>query len=125
MKRKYLPYYLSRGVLSLLFALLVMGLTWKAALLAVILFGLFVLYLHSGWFHVDASHPLTPLHRDERGRQIQRKALIAAVAAGLLVYFVSSFAASFTAIPTITGSLALSLGVFTYFIVQFVLFAKA
>jgi hypothetical protein len=125
MKKELLPYYLSRAVLSGLFAVLIMGLTWKAAPLAAILFGLFVLYLHSGWFQVDASHPLTPLHRDERGRQIQRKALIAAVTVGLLIYLSATLAIGFLDLPAVAGPLALSLGVFAYFITQFVLFARA
>ena len=124
MKREFLYYYLSRAALSILFALLVLGLTWKAALLAVALFGLFVLYLHSGWFQVDASHPLTPLRRDERGRQIQRKALIAAVTVGLLIYFSSNLAVGFLNLPAVAGPLALSLGVLAYFLTQFVLFAR-
>lgn len=125
MKKELLPYYLSRAVLSGLFAVLIMGLTWKAAPLAAILFGLFVLYLHSGWFQVDASHPLTPLRRDERGRQIQRKALIAAVTVGLLIYLSATLAIGFLGIPAVAGPLALSLGVFAYFITQFVLFSRA
>jgi hypothetical protein len=124
MKREFLPYYLSRAVLSVLFAVLVMGLTWKAVVLAVILFGLFVLYLHSGWFQVDASHPLTPLRRDEHGRQIQRKALISAVVAGLLIYFIPALTSRFTGLPVLTGTMALSFGVLTYFVAQFVLFAR-
>lgn len=125
MKREFLPYYLSRAVLSALFALLVMGLTWKAALMTIILFSFFVLYLHSGWFQVDSSHPFTPLRRDDRGRQIQRKALIAAVIIGLSVYLVSSLASGISGLPALAGSLALSLGVLAYFVTQFVLFTRA
>jgi len=90
MKREFIPYYLSRAAMSALFAILMMGFTWKAVLVAIFLFGLFLLYLHSGWFQIDLSHPLTPLRRDERGRQIQRNALIAAIAVGLLIYLIGS-----------------------------------
>ena len=37
MKREFLPYYISRAVLSLLFSLLVFGFSWKALLLSIIL----------------------------------------------------------------------------------------
>ena len=70
MKREYLPYYISRAVISLLFSLLVFGFSWKALLLSAILFGLFLLYLHSGWFSVDLKNPLFPLRCDSRGQMI-------------------------------------------------------
>jgi len=124
MKKEFLPYYISRAVLSAIFAILVMGLTWKAFVFAIILFGLFVLYLHSGWFLVDPSHPLTPLRRDEHGRQIQRIALITAVVVGILLFVISMQASTLWGTSLITGPLALSIGVLTYFLTQFILFAR-
>ena len=124
MKREFIPYYLSRAALSAIFAILVMGLAWKAFFFAIVLFGLFVLYLHSGWFLVDPSHPLTPLRRDEHGRQIQRIALITAVVVGILLFVISMQASTFLGTSFVTGPLALSIGVLTYFITQFVLFAR-
>jgi hypothetical protein len=124
MNRKFLPYYLSRAVLSAAFAILVFGLTWKATLLAAVLFGLFLLYLHSGWFRIDPSHPLKPIRRDDRGRDIQRKALIAAVVAGMLVYIILTQASGFLGMSLGAGPLALALGVLTYFATQFTLFAR-
>jgi hypothetical protein len=125
MKKKFLPYYLSRAAISAAFALLVMGLTLKAVLFAAALFGMFLLYLHSGWFHVDPSHPLTPLRRDDRGQQIQRKALIAAVCVGVLTYALMPVASRFLGAAGVSGSIALALGVATYFITQFALFARS
>jgi hypothetical protein len=124
MKREFMAYYLSRAILSAGFAILVMGFTWKAVVLFLILFGLFALYLHSGWFLVDPSHPLTPLRRDEHGRQIQRVALIAAVVVAILFYVISMQASPLVGIPLITGPVALSIGVLTYFVKQFILFAR-
>jgi hypothetical protein len=94
-------------------------------LLATGIFGLFMLYLHRGWFRVDASHRLTPIQRDERARQIQRKALIAAVIASLLVYAILTQAGDLLDLSLVAGPLALSLGVITYFVTQFVLLARA
>lgn len=125
MKREFIPYYLSRAALSAIFAILVMGFTWKAAVATVVLFGLFLLYLHSGWFQVDPEHPLTPLRRDERGRQIQRNALIAAVTVGILIYIILTQVPSLSGSSIIAGPLVLASGILTYFITQFILFARA
>ena len=124
MKKEYLPYYLSRALLSAAFALLVFKLSWQAAVLGLVMFGLFLLYLHSGWFRVDLSQPLFPLRRDDRGASIQRKALIFAIAAGALVYLVLSQTPLFSRIQVASGSLALAIAVLTYFISQFVLHLK-
>ncbi len=125
MRKEFIPFYLSRAALSAIFAVLVLGLSWKAILLAIALFGGFLLYLHSGWFHVDPSHRLTPIRRDERARQIQRKALIAAVAMGLLIYGILTQASDLLDLSLVAGPLALSIGVITYFVTQFVLLARA
>ncbi len=125
MRREFIPFYLSRAALTAIFAVLVLGLSWKAILLAVALFGGFLLYLHSGWFCVDPSHRLTPIRRDERARQIQRKALIAAVTAGLLVYVILTRAGGLLDLSLAAGPVALSLSVITYFVTQFVLLARA
>ncbi len=124
MRREFIPFYLSRAVLSAIFAVLVLGLSWKAILLAIALFGGFLLYLHSGWFRVDPSHRLTPIRRDERARQVQRKALIAAVTMGLLIYGILTQATDLLDLSLDVGPLALSLGVITYFVTQFVLLAR-
>ncbi len=124
MKKEFTPYYLSRAILSAAFALLVFGFTWKAILFGLVVFGGFLLYLHSGWFQVDGSRPLTPLRRDERGRQAQRGALIAAVIVGLAVYLLFGPAVGLIEGAAVSGSMALALGILAYFIVQFFLLAR-
>ena len=123
MKKEFLPYYISRALLSAVFSMLLFGFTWKALLFALGLFGLFLLYLHGGWFSVDLSHPLLPLRRDPRGLEIQRKALIAAVIIGLLVYLASPLLTGVSGLP-LSGNVALSIGVICYFVVQFIFFAR-
>lgn len=125
MKREYLPYYTSRAVISLLFSLLVFGFSWEALLLSAILFGLFLLYLHSGWFSVDSKNPLFPLRRDSRGLMIQRKALIISIMTGLLTYFLLTYLSSFLNLALISGSIAFGFAIMTYFASQFVLFIRA
>jgi len=124
MKKEFMPYYISRAVLSFSFALLVMGITWKAVLLAIIFFGLFLLYLHSGWFSIDLRYPLIPLRRDPRGQEIQRKALISSVVVGLLIYLTSSQLSGLIGL-SLSGNFAFSIGIITYFVTQFILFARA
>jgi hypothetical protein len=125
MKREFVPYYLSRAALSAIFGFVVMGLNWKALLLAIAMFGLFLLYLHSGWFQVDPSHPLTPIRRDERGRQAQRKALIAAIIVSLLIYLILPKAFALFDLALVTGPFVLLFGILAYFVTQFILLAKA
>ena len=101
-----------------------MGFTWKALVFTSVLFGLFLLYLHSGWFSIDLKYPLFPLRRDTRGQTIQRKALIASVSVGLLLYIFSSQLSGLVGI-TIAGNIALLIAIVTYFVTQFVLLARA
>jgi hypothetical protein len=124
MKKDFLAFYVSRAILSSIFSLIVMGFTWKAVLFATILFGGFLIYLHSGWFRVDLSHPFMPLRRDPRGLEIQRKALIMSVISALLIYLFSSPLSAFLGIP-LSGNIALSIGIMTYFVIQFIFFARA
>jgi hypothetical protein len=112
-------------MISMGFAILVMGFNWKSAIFAVILFGLFLLYLHSGWFRIDPSHPLTPIRRDPRGQDIQRKALIASIVMGLLGYVIMTQLAISLGLSLPTGQIALSMGMITYFVTQLVLLARA
>ena len=116
MKKEFLPYYISRLILSMVVSILVWHFTWTAAVMTFVFFGLFLLYLHSGWFSIDLSTPLYPLRRDSHGQAIQRKALIVAVVLGLLLY---TFAGSL-----ISGQIALSISIVVYFITQFTFFIK-
>lgn len=124
MKKEFLPFYISRAILSSIFSILVMGFTWKALLLAITFFGLMLLYLHSGWFSIDLRNPFMPLRRDPRGQEIQRKALIASVVLGLLIYLFSSPLSGLIGLP-LSGNIALSIGIIAYFVTQFILFARA
>lgn len=56
---------------------------------------------------------------------IQRKALIAAIVSGLFLYVASTELSSYIGKSIISGNIALSIGIVTYFLVQFVLFIKA
>jgi formate/nitrite transporter FocA (FNT family) len=123
MKKLLVPYYVSRGVLCAAFSLLVFGLTWKALVLGGILFALFLVYVHSGWFAVDPANPLFPVRRDERAREAQRKALVAAIMAGIFVYVAVSALQS--SISVAAAPLAISLAILVYFASQFLLLARA
>jgi sterol desaturase/sphingolipid hydroxylase (fatty acid hydroxylase superfamily) len=125
MKRQFLPYYASRAVLSLIFAMLVLGFTWKAGVLAACFFALFLVYLHSGWFEVDPGRPWFPLRRDERGREIQRQALIAALVSGVVIFVLLTALPVIGPLPLPAGPLAVALSALVYFGVQFALFAKS
>ena len=124
MKKEFLPYYLSRGILSIAISMIIFGLKWGALLSAIILFGLFLLYLHSGWFSVDPNQPLSPLRRDERAKEIQRKSLIAAMIVGLLIFTGIPLINSQFGLAIIAGPVPLALGVITYFVTQFILLAR-
>lgn len=119
MKREFFPYYISRAVLSTLFAVVVVGSNWQALLLALFFFGLFLLYLHSGWFRIDLTYPLFPLRRDQRSELVQRKALIAGLVVGMFVYL-----AFFLARLSISAKPAIPLAIITYFLVQFALLRR-
>jgi hypothetical protein len=68
-------------------------------------------------------NPLTPLRRDQHGQAVQRKALIAAVVVGVFLYLISTQLPALFGLP-ISGNLALSMGILTYFLTQFVLFVR-
>ena len=125
MKKEFLPYYISRFILSAVFSILVWRFTWMAAVMTFVFFGLFLLYLHSGWFSIDLRNPLTPLRRDTHGQLIQRRALIISIVVSLLLYLISLQLSSLFGLSLISGNIALSIGIITYFIAQFILFAKA
>lgn len=124
MKEEFFPYYISRFVLSVVFSILVWQFTWMAALMAFVFFGLFLLYLHSGWFSIDLSTPLYPLRRDSHGKEVQRKALIFAVTLSLLLYTFAVPLSNFIGTPLISGHTALSVGIITYFLSQFAFYIK-
>lgn len=120
MRKEYMPYYISRGILSLLFSMFALGTgSWMTLMWSLLLFGGFILYLHSGWFVIDLTNPWFPIRRDDRGKDTQRKALIAGVISSLLLFSVSSLSG-----VEALKHLALPIGIMTYFGVQFYLFSK-
>jgi hypothetical protein len=121
MSKSFGPYYASRALLSAAFSMLVFGLSWKALVMAGVVFALFLVYLHSGWFGVDPSNPLFPLRRDERAREAQRKALVAATLAGAMGFVAITAIAS--ASTAAAAPLAISVAVLVYFASQFLLLA--
>ena len=125
MKKEYIPYYISRALLSAVFGILIMGFTWKALALTAVFFSFFVLYLHSGWFRVDAENRLLPLRRDARGQLVQRKALIIAIVLGLVTYFALTLISRQLGTASISGNIALAVAIIAYFISQFALFARS
>ncbi len=124
MKKEYLPYYISRILFSAIFSVLIFGLTWTAGGFAILLISLFFLYLHSGWFEINLNTPLTPLRRDTRGKEAQRKALIAALVCGILFFVVSPYFSSYF-ISAGTRYLSLLIGIVIYFGVQFFLLSRS
>jgi hypothetical protein len=92
--------------------------------MTLVFFGLFLLYLHSGWFSIDLRNPFFPLRRDAHGQLVQRKAIIIAIVFSLLLYAASMSLSSFIGIPFVSGNMALCIGIATYFIAQFTLFIK-
>jgi hypothetical protein len=124
MKTEFLPYYLSRAIFSLLLAAAVFGLNWAAGAAAAVMFGLFLIYLHSGWFEIDLSNPFFPLRRDQRGRDVQRKSLIAAVCTALLGWLAIKYLAAPLDLSLSQG-LTLPLAVLAYFITQWILLARS
>ena len=125
MKKEFFPYYISRALLSIVFSIVVMGLSWKAIVLALVFFGGFLLYLHSGWFSIDLKNPLAPLRRDLHGQLVQRKALLIAIVISVSIYLISTGLSNYLGMVLISGHVALSIGIIVYFVSQFVLFAKA
>ncbi len=122
-KREFLPYYLSRLVLSVLFAIVVLGFTWQAFALGGALFALFVWYLHSGWYRVQKESALFPLRRDAYGLEVQRKSLVAAImamAVGLLL--------SWLLLPfwgPIPNAVIMAFGIGVFFLTKWYFFMRA
>lgn len=121
MRQEFIPYYLSRVILSFGFSIFVMGFTWAAMLWGFILTGVFVLAIHSGWYKIDLKIPMFPLRRDEHALKIQRKSLIAAVLVAVNLYLISGS----LGLPAFTGETVFGAGVLIYFITQFVFFVRA
>ncbi len=126
MKKELIPYYVSRAVLSVAFTLAFIylgGTTWVGILLGVVSFAGFIWYAHSGRFVVDTSSPLTPLRRDARGKVIRDRAAAAGISVGGTAFFLLFLARNLLGWNGNLDSLALPVGVITYFIVSNFLYA--
>jgi len=108
--QRLIPYYATRALISLLFALWAATAwqTWPGGLLfGALLFVGFLWYAHGGWYRLDLSTPLYPLRRDERGQAIRNQALVAAVAVGGVIFALASILAPALALEVSAGGLAL------------------
>lgn len=125
MNKKYLAYYISRALLSAIFAVLIAGFSWVAIIIAIFMFGFFLLYLHSGWFKIENDKPFFPLRRDSRGQLIQRKALIIAILVGLLINVTLMLVSPNLDLSLVIRSITIPSAVIVYFISQFLLLSRA
>jgi hypothetical protein len=126
MKRELIPYYISRAALSALFGLLIGWQSgwWLGVLTGVVMLAMFVWYAHSGRYLIDPSRPLAPLRRDERGKVIRDRALVAGVVVGGLVVAGLGVAGLVWPLSTNLGSVGMLAGVITYFAVSNWLFVR-
>jgi hypothetical protein len=128
MKRELTVYYISRAVLSALLAILLMGqgglAWWFGAILGMLLYGGFLYYAHSGHYLIDPGMLLIPLRRDERAGWVRDRALAAAVAIGGMSFAALSLIGQWLPLSASLSSVALALGIVTYFGVSEWLFAR-
>jgi hypothetical protein len=119
-------YYVSRALLSSLLGYMISTGTeiWFGSTLGLVMFLGFIWYAHSGRFLVDASNPLFPLRRDDRGRGIRDRPVVLAVGVGGLAYFILSFLPDRIHLKSQAGSLAFAVGMLTYFMATNWLFIK-
>lgn len=116
--QRLLPYYMTRALISVLFAFWTATIlqTWLGGLIAgVLLFAGFLWYAHSGWYQLDLTTPFFPLRRDERGQAIRNQALVVAVAVGGVVFAVASLLAPSLSLAMSAGTIALISAVGCYF----------
>jgi hypothetical protein len=115
-------YYISRAVLSLalgVFLALTGSAAWMAAIMGLIVFGLFLWAPHSGRYAVHPGLGITALRRDERTQSINdqaaRNAFVVTMLAiaGAAIYF---GAVSLTSVPVGLLQYVLILGAVTYLI---------
>jgi ABC-type antimicrobial peptide transport system permease subunit len=127
MRRELLPYYVSRLVLSSLFGVvfaLSAGSWWMGLAAGLLVFAGFIWYAHSGHYMIDPSRPLAPLRRDERGKAIRDRAVVAGVVVGGLVYAALGLLRLILELPPNLGGWALLSGAVTYFVASHWLYAR-
>ncbi len=126
MRRELIPYYASRAVLSAVLGLIV-GLStsaWVGVLTGLVACAGFLWYAHSGRYLVDTRSPLFPLRRDDRGRSIRDRAVVIAVAVTGVTFALLSIAARVQPGFDQVGSVAVALGIVSYFVVSTWLFSR-
>jgi hypothetical protein len=82
----------------------------------------FLWYAHSGQYLVEPERPIFPLRRDERGRRVRDRAVVASVAIAGIAFLVLWILARILSIRDQITSLALVIGVVAYFAVSHWLF---
>jgi hypothetical protein len=127
MKSELIPYYVSRGILSVLIGVVIFGggsPWWMALLIGILVFAGFLWYAHSGFYLIDTSQPLTPLRRDARGKAVRDRAVVISVVVGAAVYLVLSLAGLVLPFTLLPLSLAVPAAVIAYFVVSTWLFLR-
>jgi hypothetical protein len=126
MRRELIPYYASRAVLSAVLGL-IFGLSisaWVGVLTGLVAYAGFLWYAHNGRYLVDTRNPLFPLRRDDRGRAIRDRAVVIAVAVAGVTFALLSIVAWIQPRFDQAGSLAIVLGIVSYFVVSTWLFSR-
>lgn len=127
MKRELIPYYLSRAVIAAVLGLLFVlsgNAWWFGLLIGLLVYAGFIWYAHSGHYLIDTSKPLTPLRRDERGKDIRNQALVLAVVVGGVTIALLSLAGRLLSLPSQLGPIALLVAFVTYFAASEWMFAR-
>jgi hypothetical protein len=127
MKSELIPYYASRGVLSVLIGVLILlggSPWWLALLIGILVFAGFLWYAHSGFYLVDPSQPLTPLRRDARASAIRDRAVVISVVVGAAVYLALSLAGLALPLTLPSMKLAVAAAVAGYFVISTWLFVS-
>lgn len=89
--------------------------------MGLLVFAVFLYYLHSARYLVDASHPFFPLRRDERSTAIRNHALIIAVEVFAVFYVLDAVAPLVGFKITVLKNVAPALAVAAYFVASLVL----
>ena len=126
MKRELIPYYVSRAILAVLvgwYASTIKGLG-AGIVMGGIMFAGFLWYAHSGRYLIDTTHPLYPLRLDARGNAIRDRAVRTGVGVAGLVILLFLILEWVFSLEMPSRSIALLVGVVTYFVVTNFLFTR-
>lgn len=96
MKKEMQNYYISRGIISIAFGLVVYLFTqlfWLGLLMIILIFGVFIYLPNSGRYKLEYDGGVTPMRRDEWTQRINDKAgrnawiLVALMGSFFILYF--------------------------------------